>query len=139
MMKKQTLKNNWLSLLSLAVALSALFYNTWRNEQTELNRNYRASGFEIVREIAKLQLLVDQTFYAPESNNNAIEGWTRINFIQSLSAIMPSSVKQRADDLKLVWSEQWQQLNEKESANKLITEANRALEQEVLIALKRLD
>ena len=138
-MKKQTLKNNWLSLLSLAVALSALFYNTWRNEQTELNRNYRASGFEIVREIAKLQLLVDQTFYAPESNNNAIEGWTRINFIQSLSAIMSSSVKQRADDLKLVWSEQWQQLNEKESANKLITEANRALEQEVLIALKQLD
>lgn len=138
-MKKQTLKNNWLSLLSLVVALTALFYNTWRNEQTELNRNYRASGFEIVREIAKLQLLVDQMFYAPESNDNAIEGWTRINFIVSLSAIMPLPVKQRADDLKQVWSKQWQVLNKQESANQLITEANRALEQEVLLALQTLD
>lgn len=35
-----------ISVISLIIAISALGYNTWRNELTEHNRNIRASGFE---------------------------------------------------------------------------------------------
>ncbi len=34
------------ALISLAIAQSSLGYNTWRNEQTEANRNARAAGIE---------------------------------------------------------------------------------------------
>ena len=46
-MLKQLQKNS-LSLISLFVAFSALSYNTWRNEQTEYNRNIRSAGFEVL-------------------------------------------------------------------------------------------
>lgn len=49
-MLKQLQKNS-LSLISLVVALSALSYNTWRNEQSEYNRNIRNAGFEVLLHI----------------------------------------------------------------------------------------
>ena len=41
------LRNNAVALISLAVALSSLAYNTWRNERTEHNRNVRTATFEV--------------------------------------------------------------------------------------------
>lgn len=43
---REQLRNNLVALISLFIALSALGYNTWRNERTERNRNIRAAGFE---------------------------------------------------------------------------------------------
>jgi hypothetical protein len=39
---------NALAVISLCVALSALGYNTWRNELTEHKRNIRQAGFEML-------------------------------------------------------------------------------------------
>ncbi len=138
-MNLQTVRKNWLSLLSLIVALTALFYNTWRNEQTELNRNFRASGFEIIHQVASLQLLVDQAFYSDNSLKEApITGWTKVNFIISLSRIMPPNVAEKADELKSVWQQNWQAIDKAESANQAITKANRNLEDAVLDVLTQL-
>ncbi|MBF8293263.1 MAG: hypothetical protein HW392_2090 [Steroidobacteraceae bacterium] len=41
---REQLRNNLVALISLVIALSALGYNTWRNELTERNRNIRAAG-----------------------------------------------------------------------------------------------
>jgi len=41
------LRNNSLSIISLVIAISALSYNTYRNELTEVNRNIRSAGFEV--------------------------------------------------------------------------------------------
>jgi hypothetical protein len=38
------LRDNLVAITSLVVALSALGYNTWRNERTERNRNIRTAG-----------------------------------------------------------------------------------------------
>ena len=54
------LKNNVLAVVSIIIAIMALSYNSWRNEVSESNRNQRAAGFEIMREAAHLQLLVDR-------------------------------------------------------------------------------
>ena len=43
------------AIISLLVAPTALGCNTWRNEQTELNRNIRRAGFETMVNIGELQ------------------------------------------------------------------------------------
>jgi len=44
----QQVRSNAVALISLAVALTALSYNTWRNERTEHNRNIRVAAFEVL-------------------------------------------------------------------------------------------
>lgn len=45
---RQQLRNNAVALISLAVAIGSLGYNTWRNERTEHNRNVRTAAFELL-------------------------------------------------------------------------------------------
>lgn len=52
---REQLRDNMVALISLVIALSALGYNTWRNELTERNRNIRDAGFELLAEIGSLQ------------------------------------------------------------------------------------
>jgi hypothetical protein len=40
------------ALLSLAIALASLGYNTWRNETTESHRNARQAGFVVLDQTA---------------------------------------------------------------------------------------
>lgn len=128
-----------ISVISLIIAISALGYNTWRNEVSEHNRNIRASGFELLKASAKLQLLVDRQFYEDNSQASPIEGWTRINFIVALSQVMPEPVKANGVRLKATWSENWQSLNISEDANKAISTANKQLETSIIAALAALN
>ncbi len=131
-MYKEMFKRNLLALISLLVALTALSYNTWRNELTESNRNIRAAGFEVLREAAHLQLLIDRAYYAPEeSKPDPIEGWARVNLIVALSDVMPEEVHLAALQLKSTWSEKWRFVYETETANEEVTRVNRELEKEV--------
>jgi len=41
------LRHNFVALISLAIAITSLSYNTWRNEHSEGNRNKRFAAFEI--------------------------------------------------------------------------------------------
>ncbi len=129
----------FLSILSLVIALTALGYNTWRNEVTEQNRNIRAAGFEMLREVAHLQLLVDNIHYAESSPRDPIEGWARANLLVSLGHVMPDSVAEQAKRVKQVWQKNWSELDRDQAANRNITEANRQLEQAIIVALKQLD
>jgi len=134
------IEDNGLALVSLLVALTALGYNTWRNEATESNRNIRAAGFEVLREAAHLQLLVDRAYYAPEEEKpDPIEGWARVNLILALSDVMPEETQAVAQNLKTVWGAQWQTVYRMEDANVKITDANVQLQKEVQDILKALD
>lgn len=128
-----------ISVISLIIAISALGYNTWRNEVSEHNRNIRASGFELLKASAKLQLLVDRQFYEDSSQLSPIEGWTRINFIVALSQVMPEPVKNNSVQLKATWPENWQSLNISEDANETISTANKQLETSIIAALAALN
>ncbi len=81
---KEQLQKHAIALISLVIAISALAYNSWRNELSEENRNIRAAGFEIIKESAKLQFVIDRTTYlATDSNKSyeAINGWATVNLI----------------------------------------------------------
>ena len=52
------LRRNAVALISLVVAITALTYNTWRNEKSEDNRNHHQAAFEILLKLNELQQVV---------------------------------------------------------------------------------
>ncbi len=136
---KKLLHQNLLALISLAVAIAALSYNSWRNEVSEDNRNHREAGFEILRESAHLQLLVDRATYgSQEQKPDPIQGWVRVNLILSFTQLNMPKVNDSAKDLKQVWQDNWEQVFSDEQANKEISNAIDRLNQSVLAHLASL-
>lgn len=106
-MLKQLQKNS-LSLISLVVALSALSYNTWRNERSEYNRNIRNAGFEVLLHIGEIQRIIYLAHYDKDTNRgNPRSGWVEVLVIRDLCQLMPATVNQAADGLYDSWSKHW--------------------------------
>ena len=136
---KQQVKNNLIAIVSIVIAITSLAYNTWRNEQTEFNRNVRTSSFQILMSLAELQLIVDTAFYNENGKNvDPIKGWRHILYIQDLSPTVSIEVKANADDLHNTWSEHWQLMAEQENSNKQINYAIEKNRQLVLMTLQDL-
>ena len=108
---RQQLRNNAVALISLAVALTSLAYNTWRNERTEHNRNVRTATFEILTKLAELERVVFLAQYDHDASGGSPRtGWTYVLVIRDLSAVVPGSVPHRAAQLQQAWSENWEAL-----------------------------
>ena len=104
----QQLRNNSVALISLAVALSSLSYNTWRNKRTERNRNVRTATFELLTKVAELQRVVYLAQYDRDpSGGNPRVGWTYVLVIHDLSTVVPAPVPARAAELQKVWGADW--------------------------------
>lgn len=102
------LQNNSLSIISLVVALSALSYNTWRNEQSEYNRNIRNAGFEVLLHIGEIQRITYLAHYDKDTRRGSPRsGWVEVLIISDLSKLMPLTVRKAADELNDSWSENW--------------------------------
>lgn len=133
----QTIRNNAVSLISLVVALSALTYNTWRNELTEQNRNVRVAGFETLKELAALQVQVDNTTYRALGDQETIAAWSRVLFIQDLAALTSPELEVSAGRLRDVWGASVSELDD-EDANRRMTDEIRAMRATVMETLRRL-
>lgn len=97
-------RRNSVALISLVVALSSLGYNTWRNEETEANRNVRAAGFAIIQEIAHLQRVIFEIHYSESPRAGIVEeGWVDIQTLQDLADPMPAEVQAQAKALYETW------------------------------------
>jgi hypothetical protein len=140
-------RDNIVAITSLVVALSALGYNTWRNEVTERNRNIRTAGVEMLKEIGSLQQIV---FYAhfgdkDESGNLRDErgdprmGWVDVITINDLAAVMPPDVVQKAGELRSVWEVDSASLIDDSEAFRRIDRAIEEVRQATLASLRSLD
>jgi len=108
---RQQLRNNAVALISLAVALISLAYNTWRNERTEHNRNVRAAAFEVLMRAADLERVTFLAQYDRDrSGGSPRNGWTDVLAIHELAALVPGPVPARAAELQQVWTENWEGL-----------------------------
>ena len=100
----EQLRRNLVALISLAIALSSLSYNTWRNEQTEQNRNVRAAGFEVLLKLGELEQVVLHLGYTPEE---ALEdprvGWAIVWDIKTFSELLPTTVESSQRNLFDTW------------------------------------
>ncbi|MGH8204557.1 MAG: hypothetical protein ACREST_08100 [Steroidobacteraceae bacterium] len=107
---RQQLRDNLVAITSLVVALSALGYNTWRNELTERNRNIRAAGIEMLQEIGSLQQIVFYAHFEEREDDQEFDprgdprmGWVDVFTINDLAAMMTAEAERDAARLRAVW------------------------------------
>lgn len=135
----EQLRRNAVAIISLAVALSGLAYNTWRNEQTEMNRNVRHAAFEMLVRLGELQQVTDHLHYGGDAERgNPITGWGYVAVIRDLAMVMPAPVKESAEQLYQTWDARWDELGEKTKAVEDISAAIKHTRATVIRALEAL-
>jgi len=133
----EQVQRNLLAIISLVVAISALSYNTWRNETTEENRNIRLASFEVLVQLGKLQIITDHVHYGNANTTaNPITGWGHVAMIDDLSFLMPAPLPDEAAKLKKVWQENWEGLGADDSSAVKITETISSMRKTVKARLK---
>lgn len=136
---RQQVRDNLVALTSLAVALAALGYNTWRNERTERNRNIRVAGIELLQEIGSLQQIIFYAHYAEgDQRGDPRMGWADVLTINDLATIMPAEVVREAAELRQSWEENAEGLVDDENAFRRIDGAVEELRQATLTSLRAL-
>ena len=129
-----------LAIVSLMVALVALGYNTWRNEQSEFNQNIRRAGFEMLLHIAELQRLTYLShFEADGSTVSPRQGWVEVLVLKDLSMLMPPDSGLRTDALTVAWNDNWNDLGTNDLALAAIDQAIDNLRRDVVGVLESLD
>src|SRR5262245_11524394 len=143
---RRTIRDNLVAITSLVVALSALGYNTWRNERTERNRNVRVAGIEILKEIGSLQEIVAQVSSgddlpgetAHDPRGRLRMGWVDVWTLNDMAAVMPADVTREARELEAAWDADVEELPTSEASSQRINEAIEQLRQATLSALRAL-
>lgn len=127
------------AIISLAIALIALFYTAWRNETTERNYNIRAASFEVLVNLGQLQIIVNHMHYDPENPlANPVLGWGHIALISDLSELLPEPVPSAARKLAEKWGKDWNKLKDNEDLTRDVSQAIDETRASILKILKDL-
>ncbi|HSY29438.1 MAG TPA: hypothetical protein VK832_18150 [Burkholderiaceae bacterium] len=119
----QQIRRNLLALLSLLVALSALSYNTWRNEASEKHRNIRAAEFEMLKELSELQQIIDYAYLRQDPQHGDLaKGLAHVLFIHDLASLTPEPVNNSAQALLLSWNSDSEKLVSSKEAGATLSE-----------------
>ncbi len=134
------MRQHSVALISLAIALSSLAYNTWRNEQTEANRNVLTAGIELLLKLGELDRVVFFSHYdKDEIRGNPRSGWAYVLTITDLAALMSEPPVSSSADLLRVWDENWSGLGRNDASADLISAGIDQLRNDVLSVLAALD
>jgi hypothetical protein len=134
------LRHHSVALISLIVALTALAYNTWRNEQTEENRNIRTAGIELLLKLGELEQVVFLSHYdADPVRGSPRIGWAYALTIRDLGRLAPDPVTTSSRELLDVWQANWTGLGEDEATAARISSGIDRARNDVLEVLAALD
>lgn len=137
---REQFRNNLVAIISLVVAVTSLSYNTWRNEQSEYNRNVRQGGFHMLIKLGELQEVLFYSHYDRDSDRgNPRSGWAHVLVIDDLGASLPDPVPAGADRLLATWERDWQGLGDDDASAQRISTAIDELRLQVLQALRSLE
>ena len=116
------LRRNAVAIISLVIAISSLSYNTWRNEKSEDNSNQRCASFKILVKLNELQQVIFHNHYDKDSINkgNPRTGWAHVLTVRDFSRILPSPLPEAAEELLIVWGDNWEYLSESRENVELI-------------------
>ena len=135
----QQIRRNSLALLSLMVALSALFYNTWRNEHSERNRNVRTAEFEMLKNLGELQQIIDFAHFRKDAQRGDLTmGLSRVLLIHDLAALTPQPVNDSAEKLMAAWRNNGDKLSSSLDAASTLSEEVLLTRRSVLESLRSL-
>lgn len=129
------------ALISLAVAITGLGYNTWRNEASEHNRNQRLVSIELLLMLGDLEQLTLDKHYGAVANREAIsrKAWAKVLSIRDLAKIAEGSVPESAMVLYDVWNDDYDELGENTAAKDRIVSALEEVRSDAHDVLKSLD
>lgn len=138
---KEQVRRNLVALISLAIAITSLGYNTWRNEASEHNRNQRLVSIEILTMLGDLQKAVLDARYGRESESkmHLRNGWAITLTLRDIALVASGNVPESADDLFSVWSAESSSLRSSEEAQRLIEDAVNAVRRDTHDVLRSLD
>ncbi len=129
-------RRNSVALTSLLIAVTALAYNTWRNELTEHQRNVRHASFQVLQHLGELQEIVDVRYYytAQLQSDDATEGMTRLKgfglaaMSRDLMGLMPSPAPAAGQALHDQWVQHFLLLHQRDAAGQRTPAAKQAEE-----------
>lgn len=122
------IKQHSIAIISLIIAIIALSYNTWRDEETEKNRNIRQAAFEVLKHLGELQVVINYGHFEPDNTmGNPVLGWGHLAIINDLSQLMPPPIPEKAEKLSQAWDANWQQIKtSSESTDKISNEIDQS-------------
>ena len=137
----EQIRRNAVALISLAIAVTSLGYNTWRNEASEHNRNQRLVAIELLLMLGDLQQLTLDRHYGSNIDAAAIlrQGWSKVLTIRDLAQISEGSVPDSAMSLYDIWSSEYDELGESTGAKDRIVSALEDVRGDAHDVLKSLD
>jgi len=107
---RKQIHNNAVALISIVIAVSALAYNTWRNETTEEQRNIRHAAFRVLEDLGEVQEVVDSRFYylafgseIATEGELRIRGFGSVAMIRDLMSLMPPPGPEAGRELHELW------------------------------------
>ena len=137
---RQQLRQHSVALLSLVIALTGLAYNTWRNEQTEANRNVRTVGVELLLKLGEIERIVFFSHYDHDQiRGNPRSGWAYVLTIRDLGALTGQSTRELTDELVQTWQQNWSRLGQNDESAENISMAIDNVRNNVLEVLVTLD
>jgi len=136
---KEQIKQHFVAIVSLVIAIIALLYTAWCEEETEKNRNVRVAAFEALKHLGELQVVTNYAYYQPQSSlGNPMLGWGHVAIVCDMSELLSDSMKEKATKLKTVWSENFQRLETDEKASDRVTQEIDASREAVLEIIRKL-
>ena len=138
---REQVQRNAVALISLAVAISSLGYNTWRNEVSEYNRNQRAISIEVLRHTGELQQVVFHNAWDMDTagKGNPRTGWVHVLAIRDLSRILDGDVSASSLQLYQTWEAEWGALGPDNASYRKILDAIEAVRSDTHDLLVDLD
>jgi hypothetical protein len=140
---RQQIHNNAVALISICIAVSALAYNTWRNETTEQQRNIRHAAFRVLEDLGELQEVVDSRYYYLAFNQEIgsegelrLRGFGSVAMIHDLMMLMPAPGPSAGESLYGIWLDRFADLDQLDSDRRHTSSATRA-ESELSEAIKQ--
>lgn len=137
----EQVRRNLVALISVVIAVSSLSYNTWRNEETEHNRNQRMASFEVLRKIGELQELVFHSHYDRDvvEKGTPRTGWALVLTIRDLAQVLEAPLPDTSEQLVATWGAHWQGLGADQASADAILAGIEEVREETLVLLRALD
>ena len=144
----EQIKRHSVALISLAVAISSLAYNSWRNEQSEANRNIRTAGIELLIKLGELDRVVLHAQFGRREDVDSPEstmmysrsGWAYVLTIRDLGSLTLEPAKSSSVILFETWKVKFDHLGEtNEEASDAISRAIDQVRADTIFLIKELD
>ena len=129
---------NLVALISLVMAMTSLGYNTWRNETTEVQRNWRQASVRILIEVGELNQVVLMRRYfvardapgagGPPQPESWVRGWGSATMIRDIASVLPGPLPARGRRLFEAWERHAEALHDPSDAERRDEAASELLE-----------